>query len=376
MTEVGGRGATALPGGTDGRAASPLAAAWGFEGCATKAGTYLVTVTATLNGNVVKQRVALVVEELPAWAKGTFNGIVSSTGCQPVLGGEANAQAARSTNGLATVTVGAAGKISGKFQELGTNWTFGAASYTARTSGSSSLPDAQLFGRVALVATDTFICTNVVAKYAYKATETVKGKKKTVTKYVTRTFTVAVSPVPVVPDVPDVPVRGVATMTEVGGRGATALPDGDDDTGTVIEAWQNLWGQADYKALGKRLFYTGKKVPYRTFTVQVYVDDAGAVHFPKDEDAKTGLTYYLTLSLKVTPAGAVTATLSYDTGKTKKDPKTKKTVKVVYKATCATVAIPTSAADAEPFAGGAWVYFAPSAVNGFAGFAGWVPFPK
>ena len=47
---------------------------WGFRGFTTKAGTYLVTVKATLNGNTVTQRVALKVNALPAWAKGTFNG--------------------------------------------------------------------------------------------------------------------------------------------------------------------------------------------------------------------------------------------------------------------------------------------------------------
>ena len=40
-------------------------------------------------------------------------------------------------SGLATVTVSAAGKISGKFQEGGTNWTFSAASYTAATSAAT-----------------------------------------------------------------------------------------------------------------------------------------------------------------------------------------------------------------------------------------------
>ena len=48
----------------------------------------------------------------------------------------------------------------------------------------------------------------------------------------------------------------------------------------------------------------------------------------------------MTLSLKVTPAGAVTATLTFDTGKTKKGKK------VYWKPTCTTVVIPVSAADA------------------------------
>ena len=308
---------------------------WGFAGHAAKAGTYLVAVRAAVNGNAVTQRVALKVDGLPNWAKGAFNGIVSRTDCQPVPGGEENAQAARSTNGLATVAVSAAGKISGKFYEGGSNWTFSAACYTAATSaaapaGGDSAGEAASY--------QAFACSNVVAKYAYKVTEKVKGKKKTVTKYVTRMFTLVVS---------DGELGGVATMTETGGPQLVA---------TEIEAWQNPWGRADYKALGNRLFYTSKKVPYKTFT------------FKGTEEA-------MTLSLKVTPAGAVTATMSHDTGRTKKDPKTKKNVKVIYKATCSTAVLPATAADSNPFAGGAWVYFAPSAGNGFDGFVGWVPVP-
>ena len=215
----------------------------------------------------------------------------------------------------------------------------------------------------------------MVAKYAYKTTAVVKGKKKTVTKYVERTFNITVSPVPVVPDVADVPVRGVVRMEEV--RLAEDGSPHQTDDATEIEAWQNLWGTT-YKAVGKALFTTksGKKtLAYKTFAVEICTNEIGEVHYVKAGDDKTGLACFATLSLKVTPAGAVTATMSYDTGRTKKDPKTKKNVKMIYKATCATVVLPTTAADADPFAGGAWVYFAPSAGNGFGGFAGWVLVP-
>ena len=347
--------------GSAGDLALPGQAVWGFEGFTTKAGTYLVTVTATLKGRSVTQRLALKVEGLPAWAKGTFNGYVAGEAqlVAPVPGGspssatDPDAQDARSTNGLATVTVSSVGKISGKFQESGTNWTFSAASYTAAVPGTRDACPYQ-----------AFICSNVVAKYAYKVTETVKGKKKTVTKYVERTFHLAVSPVPIVssvPDVPDAPIRGVVQMVEAG------------EAETAIKAWQNLWGRADYKALGKRLFTStsGKKtLNYTTFNVEVCTNDLGQVYYVKAGDDKTGLTRFVALSLTVTTAGAVTATLTYDTGKTKKDPKTKKTVKVYYKPTCSTVVIPTSAADAETFAGEVPLYFAPSAGNRFEGFAG------
>ncbi len=146
-------------------------------------------------------------------------------------------------------------------------------------------------------------------------------------------------------------------MVEDVGRGATALPDGA--AGTMIEAWQNLWGRADYKALGKKLFYTSKKKPYKTFDRTVEVDGKECA-----------------LTLKVTTAGVVTATMSYDTGKTKKDPKTKKTVKVIYTATCQSVVVPQVAADVEPFVGEVPLYFAPSPTSKFPGYAGTVTFSE
>ena len=210
----------------------------------------------------------------------------------------------------------------------------------------------------------------MVAKYAYKAKEKVKGKWKPVTKYVERTFNLAVSPVPVVPNVPDVPIRGVVRMEEV-----RLAEDGSPHQGSEVEAWQNLWGST-YKAVGKALFTTksGKKtLAYKTFEVDVYTNAVGEVTFIKksvDNVEKTGLTCFATLSLKVTTAGAVTATLTFDTGKTKKDPKTKRTVKVYYKPTCQTVVIPTVAADAEPFMGEVHLFFAPSPANNFPGWSG------
>ncbi|MBR4653664.1 MAG: hypothetical protein IKO72_09915, partial [Kiritimatiellae bacterium] len=92
----------------------------------------------------------------------------------------------------------------------------------------------------------------------------------------------------------------------------------------------------------------------------------GEAALPGDGD-KTGLTYFINLSLKVTTAGAVTATVTYDTGKTTKDKKTKKMVPVYYKPTCSTVVIPTSAATANPFTGFVPLYFAPSPANNFPG---------
>ena len=282
---------------------------YAFRGFTTKAGTYLVTVKAALKGKTVTQRVALKVDGLPSWAKGTFNGYIA---------GEDGA-----TNGLATATVSSVGKISGKFYEGGTNWTFTAASYTGYDDAAPaySVP--------------------VVAKYSCKAKEKVKVKgkwtTKTVTKSVARNFTLRVG---------QDALGGIATMEEV--------------DGSAVNAWQNLWGQADYKALGKRLFSTksGKKtLAYRTFTIKG-TDDVGA---------EMGLTDAMSLSLKVTTAGAVTATMSFDTGKTSKGKA------VIYKPTCSTVVIPLSAADNEEFEGEAILFFAPSPANNFPGFAGAAP---
>ena len=65
-------------------------------------------------------------------------------------------------------------------------------------------------------------------------------------------------------------------------------------------------------------------------------------------------------------SGAVTAKLTYDTGKKKKGKA------VIYKPTCSTVVIPTSSADAEPFRGEISLYFAPSPANNFPGCAPWI----
>ena len=283
---------------------------YAFTGFTAKAGTYLVTVKATLNGNTVAQRVVLKVDGLPAWAKGTYNGYVA---------GEDGA-----TNGLATVTVSAAGKVSGKFYDRGTNWTFTAASYNAAVPGAE------------------FICSNVVAKYAYKVKERVKVKgkwtTKNVTKYVTRSFTLRVG---------QDALGGTAMLEEAGGD-------------TAASAWQNLWGST-YKALGKKLFSSksGKKtLAYRTFAIKS-TDPAGVA---------MGLLPTETLSLKVTTAGAVTATMSFDTGK-----KSKSKV-VIYKASCSTAVIPLTEATAEEFEGEAYLYFAPSPNSNFPGFVGAAPF--
>jgi len=94
-----------------------------ITGVATKAGTYTVTFTASKKGK--KNEVATItlnVEALPKWAIGTFTGNVKLK----MENGELE-----EVYGTATMTVGAAGKISGKIAIDGTNWTFSAASYAS-----------------------------------------------------------------------------------------------------------------------------------------------------------------------------------------------------------------------------------------------------
>ena len=196
------------------------------------------------------------------------------------------------------------GKVSGKFYDRGTNWTFTAASYTDFDGTAYSVP--------------------VSAKYSWK----VKSGKKTVTKTVYRAFTLAVG---------QDAIGGTATLVEAGG--------------STVHAWQNLWG-SKYKAIGKKLFYASKKKQYRIFTIK------GA----SEIGVGMGMLPTETLSLKVTPAGAVTATMSFDTGKKSKGKA------VIYKATCSTVVIPLTPADAAEFDGLSYLFFAPK--SNFPGFVG------
>ena len=179
----------------------------------------------------------------------------------------------------------------------------------------------------------------VTAKYSWKA----KSGKKTVTKSVTRTFALAVSPDP------EFPVRGVVRMEEV--RLAEDGSPHHDEGATEIEAWQNLWGST-YKTIGAKVFYTSKKAKYKVYKYTVDVDGKSCA-----------------LSVKVTPNGKAVATVTYDTGKKSKG----KTV--YYKPTCSTVVIPHTSPDYynqyKQFHGEVDLYFAPSAGNNFPGWGGY-----
>ncbi len=87
-----------------------------IEGVPTKAGTYDVEISAE---GVDVQKMTLTVTALPAWAQGTFNGYVQG-------------------GGLASMTVSAAGKVSGKISLAGTNYTFSSASYSRSDADGST----------------------------------------------------------------------------------------------------------------------------------------------------------------------------------------------------------------------------------------------
>lgn len=70
----------------------------------------------TLGKNSVSYKVAFVVEALPSWAYGTFNGFAAA---------DENGKGV----GVATMTVSSSGTISGKFGLFGTNWTYSVKGY-------------------------------------------------------------------------------------------------------------------------------------------------------------------------------------------------------------------------------------------------------
>ena len=89
-------------------------------GTPAKAGNFTVTFTASKKGEKSKSAtITLHVEPLSAWAQGTFNGVLWAGA------GELGTLPA----GTVTLTVGAAGKVSGKLQAEGKTWTLSAVSY-------------------------------------------------------------------------------------------------------------------------------------------------------------------------------------------------------------------------------------------------------
>ena len=71
----------------------------------------------TLGKSTVSYKIAFVIEALPSWAYGTFNGFAAA---------DENGKGV----GVATMTVSASGTISGKFGLFGTNWTYSVKGYS------------------------------------------------------------------------------------------------------------------------------------------------------------------------------------------------------------------------------------------------------
>ena len=282
-----------------------------FTGSAAKAGKYLVTVTATLNGKTVRQRLLLEVDGLPTHAKGAFYG---KTFTSPInVTGSNFSLNMTNVVGLSTMSVTSAGKISGKFQVYGTNWTFSANSYAWMDEWHVEdhiIKRNEAFGTLA------------TARYTYKERVKVKGKWKTVTRTLTKTL--------------EVNVDGSGVLVH------------DPVDGVSAYLHQDLWGST-YKKVGQKVFVTGKK-KYKVYQSTV---DVGGKSCP--------------LTVKVTTAGKATVTLKWNTGK-KKNGKW-----VYYTPSCSTVVYPTggSAADPGNFTGEVNYYFAPNA-NGFPGVGGTV----
>lgn len=77
----------------------------------------VVTVkVSTLGRSAVSYKVAVIVEALPTWSFGTFDGFAAAD------------EHGRGV-GAATMTVSSGGKVSGKFSLFGTNWTYSATGY-------------------------------------------------------------------------------------------------------------------------------------------------------------------------------------------------------------------------------------------------------
>ena len=89
-----------------------------IAGVPAAAGTFAVRVSAT---GVAPQSFTITVRPLPVWAQGAFNGFV---------------WVEDGSGGLATMSVTAAGKVSGKLSFQGATYSFSAPSYTARESES------------------------------------------------------------------------------------------------------------------------------------------------------------------------------------------------------------------------------------------------
>ena len=112
-----------------------------ISGVPTKAGTFTATITVKSAANAKlkasSKKLQIVIAALPSWARGSFRGAVHATSAPPVI--PMNGQDVPAQSGLATISVGATGKISGKIACGGTNWTFAASSYSSASESTNGV---------------------------------------------------------------------------------------------------------------------------------------------------------------------------------------------------------------------------------------------
>ena len=232
-----------------------------------------VTVTTASKTKVVYE-IDVTVDPLPTWAVGTFDGAaLGSTDGSSVQDGEGNA---RSTSGLAILTIAANGKISGKVIDAAGTWALSAASYSAVESLSSDVDDSVFYATV-IAKCGKLVTTNEVTVSSEDVATAVAGQPPY--------------------------RRGVVT----GGPQSSAAAAAGNSRPPEWVAWQNLWKVEPWKTTAK---------PFANKTLNM--------------ESEVG-----TVAFKFAASGAVTASGKFITGK---DPKTGKDV--VYSASCSAVLVP------------------------------------
>ena len=159
----------------------------------------VVKVTVTTAGKAkVAYELDVVVDALPGWAVGTFDGaVLGGTGSLPVQESD--------VDGLVSMTVAANGKISGKLLRDGLTWTLSAPSFDAARDAETGSP-------------------------VFAATVVGKSGKQAITNEV---------------EAAEEAGRGVVNALAANAAGGT------DDAYDAWAAWQNLWKTAEWKDVAK-----------------------------------------------------------------------------------------------------------------------------
>ena len=264
-----------------------------------------VTVTTAGKASQVYQ-IDATVDALPEWAQGAFSGgmlaATDGTSVVPVPGSPTdgtsvvpvpgsptdgtsvvpgNGQDASSSRGVVSLTVSAAGKVSGKALGDGLTYTLAAPYYSA-----FALDENQ---------SSNFIA-DVTASWSYK-----EGTKTIKTNEVTRLV------------VQDNGIGGVVTGGPVfsaaagdgGGQGLAALPELEAGLPELV-AWQYNWKVEPWKALGKKFD--------RQTAAYAIMDDGSFSENEEDIAASLGAEVVGRVTLKFAATGAVTIAGEFVTG--------------------------------------------------------------